>query len=125
MNLAKVPVATIIMVDHMIAQAQRALEIHAEFTARSDEFWWHHQLIVVPLTDRGGKEEAPRRERPERKRRSLAFTKRDVARAVTASMHAGLSVQRVDIDKTGRISIVTGQPEQISIAPENEWDSVK
>jgi hypothetical protein len=61
---------------------------------------------------------------PVRKRRPLAFTKRDVARAIEAYMSAGLSVQRVEIEQ-GNIKIITGQPEPTSITPENEWDTVK
>jgi hypothetical protein len=60
-----------------------------------------------------------------RKRRRLTFTKRDVARAISASVSAGLSVARVEIDKDGRIVIVPGQPEPTSVTPENEWDNVK
>jgi hypothetical protein len=59
------------------------------------------------------------------KRSPLAFTKRDVTRAIEGHMAAGLSVQRTEIDRTGRISIVTGQPEETSIALENEWDSIR
>jgi hypothetical protein len=62
-----------------------------------------------------------------RKRRPLTFKKRDVSRAVAGHMQAGLSVQRTEIDKTGRIVIVTGQPEPVSIVPKqpedvSEWD---
>ena len=56
-----------------------------------------------------------------RKRRRLTFTKRDVARAISASQAAGLSVARVEIEKDGRIVIVPAT----SIAPETEdgeWD---
>jgi hypothetical protein len=59
-----------------------------------------------------------------RTRRPLSFTKRDVARAIAGHMQAGLSVQRVEIDRSGRIVIVTGQAET-TIAPANEWDYVK
>jgi hypothetical protein len=60
-------------------------------------------------------------------RRPLAFTKRDLARAIAGHMQAGLSVQRVEIDKNGRIIIVTGQAEATNLAPqsaENEWDTL-
>jgi hypothetical protein len=63
---------------------------------------------------------------PRKQRRRLAFTKRDVTRAIAAHMAAGLSVQRVEIDPSGRIIIVTGQQEPaVSITTENEWDSVQ
>jgi hypothetical protein len=60
-----------------------------------------------------------------RKRRRLAFTKRDLARAIAGHVQAGLSVQRVEIDQTGHIIIVTGQAEATDLAPlsaENEWN---
>jgi hypothetical protein len=38
-----------------------------------------------------------------------AFKKRDVVRAVQAAQAAGLSVQRIELDKSGRIVIVTGE----------------
>ena len=61
-----------------------------------------------------------------RKRRPLTFTKRDLARAIEGHTAAGLSVQRTEIDmKSGKIVVVTGQSESVSITPANEWDSVK
>jgi hypothetical protein len=63
---------------------------------------------------------------PKRKRGPQKFKKRDIERAVAGHMHAGLSVQRTEIDNDGRrIVIVTGQPEQVPIAPKqavSEWD---
>lgn len=65
--------------------------------------------------------------KPVRKRRPLVFRERDVTRAIAGHMKAGLSVQRTEIDPSGRIVIVTGQAERIDLAPTeievvNEWD---
>ena len=60
-----------------------------------------------------------------RKRRPLTFKRRDVERAIAGHMQAGLSVQRTEIDPSGRIAIVTGKPEPVGIVPKqtvSEWD---
>jgi hypothetical protein len=51
------------------------------------------------------------------------FTKRDVKTAVSAVSEAGCNVIRVEIDKSGKIVVVTAQQ---SVAEENrsEWDEV-
>jgi hypothetical protein len=50
------------------------------------------------------------------------FRKQDVTRAVSAVVAAGERVQRVEIDKTGKIVIVTGElPSSLA----NEWDDVR
>jgi hypothetical protein len=61
-------------------------------------------------------------EKRKRTRKPLTFTKRDVARAISAHMSAGLSVGSVNIDRQGIIKITTGQPESTNITPTNEWD---
>jgi hypothetical protein len=57
----------------------------------------------------------------------LAFTKRAVTRTIKAHLAAGLSIARVEIDKDGRIVIVSGEPgePQVSAAPDGgkgEWE---
>jgi hypothetical protein len=49
------------------------------------------------------------------------FAKQDVTRAVSAVLAAGERVQRVEIEKTGKIVIVTGDVPSNS---SNEWDDV-
>jgi hypothetical protein len=55
-----------------------------------------------------------------------AFKQRDLTRAVKGVVKAGVDVQRVIIDKQGRIEIIAANswqaPEQGKEA--NEWDSV-
>jgi hypothetical protein len=46
-----------------------------------------------------------------------AFRQQDVTRAVKAVAAAGVGVARVEIDKAGKIVIVTGQP-----APQDDLD---
>jgi hypothetical protein len=48
------------------------------------------------------------------------FKKRDVKTALEAARAAGLDVQRVEIDKDGRIIIVTGKSNDGNAI--NEWD---
>lgn len=55
----------------------------------------------------------------------LTFKKTDVARAVKALMTAGLGVERVEIDKGEKITVVAGRSTATVAerAPEqNEWD---
>ncbi len=56
------------------------------------------------------------------------FRQRDVTRAVRAVTAAGVGIARVEIDKTGKITIIAAVSEQrgeerVSEEP-NEWDSV-
>jgi hypothetical protein len=50
-----------------------------------------------------------------------SFRKQDVTRAVSAVLAAGERVQRVEIEKTGKIVIVTGDVPSNS---SGEWDDV-
>jgi hypothetical protein len=55
------------------------------------------------------------------------FRQRDVAAAIRAARQAGIEVARVEVDKAGKITIVTTK--SIVEAPEtvdekNEWDEV-
>jgi hypothetical protein len=49
-----------------------------------------------------------------------------VTRALRAAAAAGTDVERVEIDKTGKIIVVIGRPkEPIDEGGGNEWDTVK
>jgi hypothetical protein len=55
------------------------------------------------------------------------FRQRDVTKAIKATVKAGIVVERVDIDKDGKIIIVTAKAEDAVNGdnPEkNEWDGV-
>ena len=55
------------------------------------------------------------------------FKQRDVTKALKATVKAGIAVERVEIDKNGKIVIVTGRPEDAANGEkpgENEWDGV-
>lgn len=51
-------------------------------------------------------------------RRSASFRQADVTRAVKAVVAAGVEIQRVEIDSTGKIVIVTGKPAQQAGLPD-------
>jgi DNA-binding MarR family transcriptional regulator len=56
------------------------------------------------------------------------FKQSDVTKAVKAMVKAGIAVERVEIDKAGKIVIVTAWPEDAANRdkPEkNEWDGVQ
>jgi hypothetical protein len=53
-------------------------------------------------------------------RKARAFRQSDVVRLVRAVMAAGLSVQRIEHDNDGRISVVTG--EELSAVPVDDLD---
>ena len=55
------------------------------------------------------------------------FKQRDVTKALKATVKAGIAVERVEIDKDGKIIIVTAKAEDTvnGGSPEkNEWDGV-
>jgi hypothetical protein len=54
------------------------------------------------------------------------FRQQDVTRAVKAVTAAGVHIARVEIDKTGKIVIITADPtDRLSETTEaNEWDRV-
>jgi hypothetical protein len=59
-------------------------------------------------------------------RTALTFKQQDVTRALRAAAAAGTDVERVEIDKTGKIIVVIGRPkEPIDEGGGNEWDTVK
>ena len=49
--------------------------------------------------------------------RQVRFRQADVARAVKAVTSAGLGVARVEIDREGKIVVVSGEPEASRPAP--------
>ena len=54
------------------------------------------------------------------------FRQRDVTKACKGVVGAGLGVQRVEIDQTGKIVVFPGEPTDPQIAqPANEWDIIK
>jgi hypothetical protein len=55
------------------------------------------------------------------------FKQSDVTKALKATVKAGIAIGRVEIDKNGKIVIVTARPEDAAKADEpgkNEWDRV-
>ena len=55
------------------------------------------------------------------------FKQRDVTKALRATVKAGIAVGRIEIDKHGKIVIVTARPDDAANGerPEkNEWDGV-
>jgi len=54
--------------------------------------------------------------------RRATFSQADVARVLRGAAAAGVAVSRVEIDPTGKIVAVLGEP--MSVAGGNEWDTV-
>jgi hypothetical protein len=54
------------------------------------------------------------------------FRQGDVTKALKATVKAGIAVRRIEIDKDGKISVVTGTPEEADgkQPKENEWNVV-
>ena len=55
------------------------------------------------------------------------FKQSDVTKALKATVKAGIAVGRVEIDKNGKIVIVTGRPEDAANrekSGKNEWNGV-
>jgi hypothetical protein len=55
-------------------------------------------------------------------RRPCIFKQRDVSKAVRAIVAAGVQIERVEVDRDGKIVIVTGK--QLESLGRNEWDEV-
>jgi hypothetical protein len=54
-----------------------------------------------------------------------SFRKQDVTRAIKAVAAAGVGIARIEIDKDGKITIITAVAEQRGQGREaNEWDNV-
>ena len=55
----------------------------------------------------------------------LPFRQTDVARASKGAVAAGLTVQRVEVDKAGKIVVVVGEPGKAeAVTGANEWDRI-
>jgi hypothetical protein len=53
------------------------------------------------------------------------FKKRDVTRALRAAVAAGIEVQRIEIDREGKIVVVAGKPQEPADENRgNEWDRI-
>jgi ribosomal protein L18E len=58
-------------------------------------------------------------------RGACTFKQQDVTRALKATQAAGLNVQRIEIDKNGKIVVVTGEIIDQGPQPQgNEWDNL-
>jgi hypothetical protein len=56
------------------------------------------------------------------------FKQSDVIKALKAAVRAGFAVERVEIDKNGKIVVVTARPEDVANEEKpgkNEWDGVQ
>jgi hypothetical protein len=52
------------------------------------------------------------------------FRQQDVTRAVKAVSAAGVHIARVEIDKSGKIVIITAHPTDQMTTEANEWDRI-
>lgn len=52
------------------------------------------------------------------------FKQADVTRAVRGTVAAGVEVQRIEIDQSGKIVVVAGKPERVPVSNINDWDEV-
>jgi hypothetical protein len=57
-------------------------------------------------------------------RAPATFRQQDVTRAVKAVAAAGVHIARIEIDKAGKIVIITGPTEPGDTTEANEWDRV-
>jgi hypothetical protein len=58
-------------------------------------------------------------------RGAYTFKQTDVIRVLKAAKMAGIEVARVEIDRDGKISVVTGKSqEQAQAGTDNEWDDL-
>jgi hypothetical protein len=55
---------------------------------------------------------------------AATFRMRDVTRALKGAQAAGVEVARIEIETTGKITIVTGKPEGVQASDGNPWDEV-
>jgi hypothetical protein len=63
--------------------------------------------------------------RRKKQRRPLTFRERDGSRAIRAAMKSHQRIVGISIGTDGTINIKTGEAEQVSVTPANEWDTVK
>lgn len=54
-----------------------------------------------------------------------SFRQKDVTRAVKAVVAAGMGVRRVEVDKSGKIVVITGTEGEAAPGTTNEWDAVQ
>ena len=55
----------------------------------------------------------------------VSFKERDLARALRAARKSGVQMQRIEIDREGRIVMIPGKPyDDPAKQNENEWDEV-
>jgi hypothetical protein len=52
----------------------------------------------------------------------VAFKERDLARALRAAQKSGVPMQRIEIDREGRIVMIPGTPSTAAPAEHNPWD---
>jgi hypothetical protein len=58
--------------------------------------------------------------------RPATFRQRDVTAAVKAAIAAGLDIARVEIDKTGKIILITGKPSPCDLNERSDdWADAK
>ena len=51
----------------------------------------------------------------------LPFRQTDVARVIKGAVAGGLTVQRVEVDKAGKIIVVVGEPGKADAPTGNSW----
>jgi hypothetical protein len=56
-------------------------------------------------------------------RTAQTFRQNDVTKACKGAVRAGLEIQRVEIDRAGKIAVFAGKPADTKLA--NEWDSIE
>jgi hypothetical protein len=60
--------------------------------------------------------------RQPRPSRAARFTQRDVARALKGALACGVRVERVTIDRDGRIDVVLAEAGTVAQSEPNDWD---
>jgi len=53
------------------------------------------------------------------------FKQTDLLRAIRTSQKAGLSIARVEIDRDGKIVVVTGEGKTVQESTVNEWEGAE
>jgi hypothetical protein len=53
------------------------------------------------------------------------FKQTDLSRALKAATTAGVKVARIEIDRAGKIVLVTGEAKPGEVANANEWDAAQ
>jgi hypothetical protein len=57
-------------------------------------------------------------------RRQLTFRQNDVARAIKGAVAGGLTVQRIEVDKAGKIIVVVSETYKTEPPSSNSWDTL-